>query len=58
MNDEQQYVVICIDWRAPNIVERELTEEQARRIAMMYDDLALRCIPVHMSDPRILWTKK
>lgn len=52
------WVVVCIDWKAPNVIERGLSREQADYIAGMYDGLALRCIALPEGDPRITYTKE
>lgn len=56
MGNGTHWVVICIDWKAPNVVERGLNREQAASMATLMDEVALRCIAVPEGDPRILYT--
>jgi hypothetical protein len=53
-----QWVIICIDWSAPNVVEKDMTKEQAEQGAEMYDEMALRCIAVREDDPRVRYDSK
>ena len=49
----KKWYVIAIDWKTNNIIDTANGESEARRIADMYDELALRAIAVPEGHPLI-----